>query len=108
MNDTPMTMKKEKPKTTLHISFAQPDEIYDAIGQDFEIEEEMTLTITGKVTGFSINRGDEKNTYMNSASFDMEIMSINGKTGKQKTNEKELKSTISDEEGEDEDEETKE
>lgn len=82
--DMPMPVESDR-KDELHISFNDPDKVYDILG-DFDLGEEVEFTVKGKIKGFSIHdEGDYKYGH-----FDMEITSIDGKTMKVKKNKEEL------------------
>jgi hypothetical protein len=97
MNDSPIATTKEEKVDTAEFRFSDPNEVYQTLGSDFNLNDTVELLVKGTVTRFSTNNGDYKESCLS-----LNIVSINGKTGKTKDNEKEMKD-MTDDNKEDED-----
>lgn len=94
---------KDKRADTLSISSPDPNFIDQILGEDFNRDEEITFTVTGKVTEYTSRDSSD----FPESRLSLDISSINGKTKKKQTNDKEMQDMEEDaaDQGVDEDEE---
>lgn len=78
-NTAPALIKEEEPKDEVSFNLVDPNDIYEFLGSDFELGDEVELTIKGKVTRFDANKSKD----YEHGCFTLELISANGKTGKQ-------------------------
>lgn len=76
---------KKDEKVTASISFPNADELRDMF-PDIELDEEIEINIVGRVTGMHLDDSKE----FSHGSITVDVISINGESGKQKDNRKEL------------------
>ena len=74
-----------------NIQFPDPQELQELFG-DVELDDEIEITITGKVTGMHMDRGEE----FKHGAIELDVLSINGESSKQKTDREEMEDTTDD------------
>lgn len=79
-------MVEQERKSSVSFHFVDPDELSDVMG-DLELEEEVTLTVKGKITSLDISR----NRNYPHASLSLEDITVDGITLKDKKQKEEMK-----------------
>ena len=90
-NDNMPITSKEKKKDTVSFNFASPNELRKKFS-DMELDEELTITVSGKITNMSIHESKD----WNDGSVGMDITSIKVIGKKESDNKKELDDMVED------------
>jgi len=89
--ESPLEDKDESIRA--NISFPDPQELQDLF-PDVELDDEIEITITGKVTGMHMDRGEE----FKHGAIELDVLSINGESSKQKVDREEMEDTTEEKE----------
>lgn len=85
-NDSPVEVKKDEKKNTANFSFADSDMMQKNFGSDIEPDEEVTVTVKGKITSSSFHKSKD----WNDASVGIDFTSISVTTKKDDENKEEM------------------